>query len=107
MSNNSELKEILTQLKKDELQETSSKNTELLEKRKYNIISSKIFTISLILKWLGYLASIIVFIFSVINNQIVIGLLYGLISALLTFITTTFLDGFAEIIQLLEDIKNK
>ncbi len=107
MSNNSKLKEILTQLKKDELQETSSKNTELLEKRKYNIISSKIFTISLILKWLGYLASIIVFIFSVINNQIVIGLLYGLISALLTFITTTFLDGFAEIIQLLEDIKNK
>ena len=107
MSNNSKLKEILTQLKKDELQETSSKNTELLEKRKYNIISSKIFTISLILKWLGYLASIIVFIFSVINNQIVIGLLYGLISAFLTFITTTFLDGFAEIIQLLEDIKNK
>lgn len=108
MSNNTELKEILTQLKEDEIQETSSKSTESSEKiRRYNNVSSKIFTISLILKWLGYLASIIVCTICVANNKIAIGLLYGLLLALSTFITTAFFDGFAEIIQLLEDIKNK
>ncbi len=107
MSNNTEFK-ILTQSKEDTIEKTSSKNTRIPEKtRRYNIISSKVFTISLVLKWLGYLSSIIVFIIFSINNQIAEGLLKALISALSTFIATTLLDGFAEIIQLLEDIKNK
>lgn len=108
MSNDTELKEILNQLKENEDNETLYESTQSSEKiRKYNAISSKIFTISLILKWLGYLSAVIVCAFFIFSNQIVLGLLAGLLSALSTFIITTFLDGFAEIIQLLEDIKNK
>lgn len=108
MSNDTELKKILNQLKENEDNETLSESTQPSEKmRKYNAISSKIFTISLILKWLGYLSAVIACVFFIFCNQIILGLLTGLLSALSTFILTTFLDGFAEIIQLLEDIKNK
>lgn len=108
MSNDAELKEILNQLKKNEIQEISTEATQPSEKiRKYNTVSSKIFTISLILKWLGYLSSILVGIFFIVSKQIVLGLLTGLLFALSIFIITAFFDGFAEIIQLLEDIKNK
>lgn len=107
MDNNTETKNILIQLKKDESSEKISNTSKSLEIRKYNSISSKIFTISLILKWIGALLSIIMLIFLGIRNEIIQGMLCCLSLGLSTFIMTAFLDGFAEIIQLLEDIKNK
>ena len=110
MNKDIELKNVLNELKNDEIQESSLSSTSNQEQteniRKYNTISSRIFTISLILKWVGYLCSIVLCVFFIAVNQVLWGLLYGLISALSVFIATTFLDGFAEIIQLLEDIKN-
>ena len=109
-NNDIELKKVLNELKNNEIQEStlaSNSNQEQVENiRKYNTISSRIFTISLIFKWSGYLCSIILCIIFIVANQVLLGLLYGLLSSLSVFIFTTFLDGFAEIIQLLEDIKN-
>lgn len=108
MKNATELKDIINQLKEDENKEKLSNSIKSSEKiRKYNGIASRIFTISFVLKWLGTLFSIITLIFFAISSKIALGLLYGLMLGLTTFIIATFLDGFAEIIQLLEDIKNK
>lgn len=75
--------------------------------RKYNPTASRIFTINLVLKCLGYLSSVARFILGIATNTFATGLVLCLAYALSVFILTTFFDGFAEIIQLLEDIKNK
>lgn len=76
------------------------------KERKYNPTASKIFTINLVLKCIGYLFSFVTFVINA-KTSFTFGLLYFLGSALTVFIISTFADGFAEIIQLLEDIKNK
>lgn len=83
---------------KDDIAEL--KNTE-------NPISTKIKTASSIIKIIGYIGTIIVLLALIFAYGFLIGITGGILEAFVIFITTTLLDGFAEIIQLLQNIKDK
>lgn len=72
-----------------------------------NQVSSTIKTISTVLKVLGYIGTFVLLFSLIYLFSFLTGILSALIEAFIIFIITTLLDGFAEIIQLLEDIKNK
>lgn len=72
-----------------------------------NETASKIKKTSNVIKILGYIGSLILLFLYIYIYNFTTGLIAGILTAFSIFITTILLDGFAEIIQLLENIKNK
>lgn len=72
-----------------------------------NSIATAIKKASTIIKIIGYIVTSILLFALIYTYGFFIGIISALIEAFIIFITTILLDGFAEIIQLLENIKNK
>lgn len=72
-----------------------------------NDTAEKIKKTSNVIKILGYIGSLILLFLFIYLYNFTNGLIVGILTAFSIFITTILLDGFAEIIQLLENIKNK
>lgn len=72
-----------------------------------NQVSSTIKTISTVLKILGYIGAFLLLFALIYYYGFFIGIVWSISEAFIIFITTTLLDGFSEIIQLLQNIKDK
>lgn len=72
-----------------------------------NPIATAIKKASTIIKIFGYIGTAILLFALIYIYGFFIGFISALIEAFIIFVITILLDGFAEIIQLLENIKNK
>ena len=72
-----------------------------------NKIASKFDTLVFIIKLFGYFLAIGTFILCTQEENFLTGLGAGLIIAIITFFSTIFYEAIAEIINILQDIKNK
>lgn len=82
-------------------------NTEEYKNNKPNKVASKFNALVVIIKICGYLLAIVMLIIGAQEENIVTGIVAGLIIAIFTFFSTIFYEAIAEILNLLEDIKNK
>ena len=72
-----------------------------------NVVAQKFTLIVVINKIIGYICSIVIAIILIIAVNFWIGLVFGLLIAVMTWLSTLLLEAIAEIINLLQDIKNK
>ena len=72
-----------------------------------NPIATTIKKASTVLKIIGYIGTAILLFALIYTYGFLIGCISALIEVFIVFVTTILLDGFAEIIQLLDNIKNK
>lgn len=72
-----------------------------------NPIATKIKTASSAIKISGYIGALLLLFALVYYYGFFIGIVWSISEAFIIFITTTLLDGFSEIIQLLQNIKDK
>lgn len=72
-----------------------------------NEVADTIKKISKIIKILGYLGSVILLFVYIYVFSFLSGIIFTILEVFTIIVATTLLDGFAEIIQLLENIKNK
>lgn len=72
-----------------------------------NVVAQKFTLIVVINKIIGYICSIVIAIILIIAVNFWIGLVFGLLIAVMTWLSTLLFEAIAEIINLLQDIKNK
>lgn len=72
-----------------------------------NPVATKVKTASSVIKIIGYIGTVIILLALVFAYGFLTGIIGGILEAFAIFIITTLLDGFAEIIQLLQNIKDK
>lgn len=85
----------------------TTNNKKYDNKNETNSVSDKINLIVSILHFIGYGLSLISGIALFINEEVLYGFVAIVIGIIITLLSTIFLEAISEIIQLLEDIKNK
>lgn len=83
------------------------KNDVIELKNVENHVATTIKRASTIIKIIGYIGTVILLFAFIYTYGFFIGFTFALIEVFIIFITSILLDGFSEIIQLLENIKNK
>ena len=71
----------------------------------YNSPSNSVATILKVISTITFIIGIIIFIFGIVSDEIELGI--GIAVIISSFVGSVLLYAFGEIIQLLEDIKNK
>ena len=72
-----------------------------------NMVANKFTLIVVIIKVIGYIGAIVTLIAFLIHGEIGQGFLFGIIIAVITWFSTLAFEAIAEILNLLQDIKNK
>ena len=79
-----------------------------------NVVAGKFELVVLIIKFIGYISALIIVIAFLImaisfekGHLFLIGIILGIIQAIITWLSTLILEAIAEALNLLQDIKNK
>lgn len=72
-----------------------------------NMVANKFTLIVIIIKVIGYITAVVTLIAFLIAGEIGQGFLFGIIIAVITWFSTLAFEAIAEILNLLQDIKNK
>lgn len=91
-------------LKKEDI---NHQNNKINTSTKTNKVAAKFSIIVSIIKFIGYLASIIAFITFLSLEETGLAFLYLICGSIVTLFSTLLFEAMAEGLQLLEDIKNK
>lgn len=72
-----------------------------------NTVAKKFILVVTIMKFIGYLGAVIVAIVFMSMDEVGIGILSGIITTIITWLSTLIFEAIAEALNLLQDIKNK
>lgn len=102
INNENTMKKMINNVK-EKITITSIQNN----RRTVNRVANKFDLLTYIMKFLGYFSAIICLIVFTQNVNLGTGLIFCIVICVATLLSTLFLEAIAEVLQLLEDIKNK
>ncbi|MCI8290894.1 MAG: hypothetical protein HFJ25_01365 [Clostridia bacterium] len=101
-------KEDFHKKKTTEQKETTAKEIEYIDSsNSSNTVADKFILVVMIIKFIGYVGAVISAIILIGNGEFGVGILAGLVIAIVTWFSTLLFEAIAEGLNLLQDIKNK